>query len=236
MWASVSRDAPFGGVLFWNVWSDAGGELLSTQGGPRQRPTCQGGFGVEVESEETTEMIKGLKTSLMQKELVESAQEMIRRDLISLVLNIEPLWSGKSSSAGWDERCWAPFVQRIGHYGTSAALEQVVLPAESFGVEGLGSLHPLFIQGCLGYLVQPFQAATAPPLRVRAQPLLNAGTDHQTGSKNNSHGATQHNLLSCVISLPWNRQPLLTDLWVCWFLLFLLFNPSVPKGSRPSSR
>lgn len=36
-------------------------------------------------------MIKGLKTSLMQKELVVSAQEMIRRDLISLVLNIEQL-------------------------------------------------------------------------------------------------------------------------------------------------
>lgn len=50
---------------------------------------CQGGFNVEVETEETTEMIKGLKTSLMQKELVVSAQEMIRRDLISLVLNIE---------------------------------------------------------------------------------------------------------------------------------------------------
>lgn len=77
MWASVSRDALFGGVLFWNVWTDVGGELLFSQGGPRQSPSvprkvqCE----VEVESEETTEMIKGLKTSLMQKELVVSALE-----------------------------------------------------------------------------------------------------------------------------------------------------------------
>lgn len=35
---------------------------------------CQGGFSVEAETEEATEMIKGLKTSLMQKELVVSAQ------------------------------------------------------------------------------------------------------------------------------------------------------------------
>lgn len=34
---------------------------------------------VEVETEETTEMIKGLQTSLMQKDLVVSAQETIRR-------------------------------------------------------------------------------------------------------------------------------------------------------------
>lgn len=32
---------------------------------------------VEMEAEETTEMIKGLKTSLVQKGLVVSAQEMI---------------------------------------------------------------------------------------------------------------------------------------------------------------
>lgn len=118
MWASVGRDAPLGGVLLWNVWSDVGGELLSSQGGPRQRPSvprkvqCE----VEVETEETTEMIKGLKTSPMQKELVVAAQEMIRRDLISLVLNIEQLQSGKSSSAGWAGQSWAQFVQRIGHY------------------------------------------------------------------------------------------------------------------------
>lgn len=66
------------------------------------------------------------------------------------------------------------------------------------GVEGLGSLHPLFIQGYLGYLVQPFHAATAPPLCVRAQPL-SAGTDPPNDSKNNSHGAK---LLPRVISLP----------------------------------
>lgn len=78
---SLSRDAPFGAVLFWNVWADVGGELLSTQGGPRQSPSvprrvqCE----VEVETEETTEMIKGLQTSLMQKELVVSSQETIRR-------------------------------------------------------------------------------------------------------------------------------------------------------------
>lgn len=91
-------------------------------------------------------------------------------------------------------------MQRIGHYESNAALEQVVLPAESFRVEGLGSLHPLFIQGYLGYLVQPFHIATAPPLCVRAQPL-SAGTDPQTDSKNKYYGAK---LLPCVISLPWS--------------------------------
>lgn len=30
MWGSVSRDAAFGGVLFWNVWAGVGGELIST--------------------------------------------------------------------------------------------------------------------------------------------------------------------------------------------------------------
>lgn len=79
------------------------------------------------------------------------------------------------------------------------------------------SFQPLFVQGYLGYLVQPSHAATAPPLCVRAQPVLSAGTDPQTDSKNNSHGATQHEILSCVISLPWSRQPLLTDLWVFFF-------------------
>lgn len=59
--------------------------------GPGKVHLCQGGFSVEEETEETTEMIKGLKTSLMQKELVVSVQETIRRDLISLVLNIEQL-------------------------------------------------------------------------------------------------------------------------------------------------
>lgn len=34
---------------------------------------------MEVETGEATEMIKGLQTSLMQKELVVSAQETIRR-------------------------------------------------------------------------------------------------------------------------------------------------------------
>lgn len=85
-------------VPFWNVWTDVGGELLSAQEGPGKVHLCQGGISVEVETEETTEMIKGLKTSLMQKELVVSAQETIRGDLISLVLNIEQLYSGKSSS------------------------------------------------------------------------------------------------------------------------------------------
>lgn len=45
--------------------------------GPGKVHPCQGGFSVEEETEETTEMIKGLKTSLRQKELVVSAQETI---------------------------------------------------------------------------------------------------------------------------------------------------------------
>lgn len=61
--------------------------------GPGRVHLCQGRFSVKWRwrLKETTEVIKGLKTSLMQKELVVAAQEMIRRDLISLVLNIEQL-------------------------------------------------------------------------------------------------------------------------------------------------
>lgn len=35
---------------------------------------------------------------------------------MSLVLNIEQFYTGKSSSAGWDEQSWPPFVHRIGHF------------------------------------------------------------------------------------------------------------------------
>jgi len=71
-------------MSFWSARTDAllleeGCSASGHSGGPRRsqsvsrRLQCE----VEMEAEETTEMIKGLKTSLEQKGLVVSAQETI---------------------------------------------------------------------------------------------------------------------------------------------------------------
>lgn len=76
---------------------------------------CQGGFSVEAETEEATD-----DKRLENKSDAEGAccvcSGDVRRDLMSLVLNIEQFYTGKSSSAGWDEQSWPPFVHRIGHF------------------------------------------------------------------------------------------------------------------------
>lgn len=70
-----------------------------------------------------------------------------------------PLWVGQGVLGSV---CTEKYSVRC--YESSAAPEQIVLPAKSFRAEVLGPFQPVFIQGHLGHLVQPFCTAAAPTL------------------------------------------------------------------------
>lgn len=91
--------------------------------------------------------------------------------MISLVLNIVRLYSGKPSSGptvGRTRTLGSVCTEKysVKRYESSAGPEQIVLPAKSFRAEVLGPFHPVFIQGHLGHLVQPFCAAATPTLSL----------------------------------------------------------------------